>query len=124
MTQGATLDHGRLLTILRSQGLDSVGVGGTDWATLVTEPPLTSTQRTALEAAYTNALTTEEAQRTQRAADNATTRTLVFQTAQTAVGVNLAALNAAQVRALLSVLMYKNGALNPDGTVRPLTAWA
>jgi hypothetical protein len=56
--------------------------------------------------------------------DEDTTRALVVQAAGSAVGVNLTALTAVQQRALLAVLLWKAGAVNPDGTIRQLSAWA
>jgi len=56
--------------------------------------------------------------------DAASARTKAVAVATTAVGVNVAALTQAQALALIAVLLYKAGALNADGTVRPLTAWA
>lgn len=56
--------------------------------------------------------------------DAASTRTKAVGVATTAVGANVAALTQAQALALIAVLLYKEGALNPDGTVRPLSAWA
>lgn len=50
-------------------------------------------------------------------------RALVVQTAQTAVGVAYGSLTAAQVRALLAVLLWREGALAADGTVKPLSSW-
>lgn len=43
--------------------------------------------------------------------------------AQSAVGVRVDALSGAQVRALLVILLHKEGALNDDGTVRALGQW-
>lgn len=88
-----------------------------------TTRPLTDAEL-AQRQADQQAAATLAAQQQQAATDASTTRTLVVQTAQTAVGVNITALTAAQVRALLAVLMAKAGALNPDGTVRPLGQWA
>lgn len=56
--------------------------------------------------------------------DQDTTRALVVQTAQSAVGVNLAALTAGQRNALVAVLLHKAGALTPTGDIRPLAEWA
>lgn len=56
--------------------------------------------------------------------ENEAIRALVVQAAQGAVGVNLTALTAGQQRALLAILLWKAGAVNPDGTVRPLAQWA
>ncbi|MGN6812191.1 MAG: hypothetical protein ACTHMP_15085 [Thermomicrobiales bacterium] len=50
-------------------------------------------------------------------------RSLVVQTAQTAVGVRYDQLTAAQVRALFAIVLWQAGGLNADGTVRPLAAW-
>jgi len=58
------------------------------------------------------------------ASEAAALRTSVRTTAQSAVGVAITALTAAQVRALLAVLLHKNGALDKDGKVRPLADWA
>lgn len=59
------------------------------------------------------------------AASEATTlRTQVVTVAQSAVGVVITALTAAQVRALLAVLLWKNGALTKTGAVKPLDEWA
>ena len=51
-------------------------------------------------------------------------RQQVVALAQSAVGVRVDALTAAQVRALLVVLLRKAGALDNGGTVRPLGEWA
>jgi hypothetical protein len=51
-------------------------------------------------------------------------RALVVAAAQSAVGVNIAALTAGQVRALLAVLLYKAGAIDAQGVVQPLAGWA
>lgn len=51
-------------------------------------------------------------------------RQRVVALAQSAVGMRVDALTAAQVRALLVVLLHKGGALNNDGTVRPLGQWS
>ncbi len=56
-------------------------------------------------------------------ADAAALRTLVVTTAQSAVGVVITNLTAAQVRALVAILLWKNGALTPAGAVRPLNEW-
>ena len=44
-------------------------------------------------------------------------------TAQSAVGVALGDLTAAQVRSLLAVLLWKNGAINADGTIKAPQDW-
>jgi len=55
--------------------------------------------------------------------DTAQLRQQVLNLANSAVGVAVNALTAAQVRALVALLLLKAGALNTDGTVRPLTDW-
>lgn len=60
----------------------------------------------------------------QAAADNTTVKNTVVSLAQSAAGVLLTDLTAAQTRALLAVLLWKAGAIKPDGTVRPLGEWA
>lgn len=77
--------------------------------------------------------TTEELAQADRAAEQAEQtaateaaqlRQQVLTIAQSAVGVRIDALTAAQVRALVAVLLWRGGALRPDGTVRPLAEWA
>jgi hypothetical protein len=51
-------------------------------------------------------------------------RQQVITLAQSAVGIRIDLLTAAQVRALLVALLHKGGALNNDGTVRPLGQWS
>lgn len=60
--------------------------------------------------------------RTQTAEE--TTRGLVQSVAAGAVGVNITALTAGQVRALLAILLNQAGALDASGVVRPLGQWA
>ena len=52
-----------------------------------------------------------------------TLREAIKTTAQSAVGVTYDQLTAAQVRALAAILLYKAGALDTNGTVRPLSEW-
>jgi hypothetical protein len=47
----------------------------------------------------------------------------VVQTAQSAVGVRFDALTNVQLRALLAILLHKEGALDNAGNVRPLAEW-
>ncbi len=47
----------------------------------------------------------------------------VITIAQSAVGIRVDLLTAVQVRALIAVLLRKNGALDRTGTVRPLDTW-
>ncbi len=51
-------------------------------------------------------------------------RTLIINLAQSAVGLQVDALTAAQTRALVAILLYKQGALTPTGAVKPLNQWA
>jgi hypothetical protein len=51
-------------------------------------------------------------------------RTQVVTVAQSAVGVVITSLTAAQVRALLAVLLWRAGALTDAGAIRPLAQWA
>jgi hypothetical protein len=55
---------------------------------------------------------------------DASARALVIQAATSAVGVNITALTAGQVRALLAILLYQRGALDGNGVVQPLAQWA
>lgn len=68
-----------------------------------------------LQAAYTDWLD-EQAAAT-------TLRDQIVTTAQSAVGVSITALTAAQARALLAILLYQTGAIDLSGTVRPLNEW-
>jgi hypothetical protein len=65
-----------------------------------------------------------DAAKAQADAAATTLRTQVVNVAQSAVGVVITNLTAAQVRALLAVLLWKNGALTDAGAVRPLGQWA
>jgi len=58
-----------------------------------------------------------------QATQQASARAKAVAVATTAVGVNIAALTPAQALALIAVLLYKEGALNADGTVKPLSLW-
>ncbi len=60
----------------------------------------------------------------QAASEAEALRTQVRTVAQSAVGIVITNLTAAQVRALLAVLLWKGGALDKDGKIRPLTDWA
>jgi hypothetical protein len=59
----------------------------------------------------------------QQIADAAALRQRVLTVAQSAVGQSIDTLTAAQVRALVAVLLYKNGALDKNGVVQPLGQW-
>lgn len=59
----------------------------------------------------------------QQAADTTALRTRVWALAQSAVGVQLDQLSAPQVRALIAVLLHKQGAIDTNGAIRPLADW-
>lgn len=69
------------------------------------------------------AVAAQEAARVQALADTVQLRQQVLNLAQSAVGVAINALTAAQVRALFAIVLWQEGALNKDGTVRPLADW-
>lgn len=75
------------------------------------------------EAEITTAAAAYDAAETQRQAEATTLRQQVISTAQSAVGVSITALTAAQVRALVAILLWKAGAIKADGTVKVLTEW-
>jgi hypothetical protein len=50
-------------------------------------------------------------------------KTAVLTTAQSAVGVALNNLTNVQVRALLAIVLFKEGAVATDGTIKPLNEW-
>jgi hypothetical protein len=64
-----------------------------------------------------------QAAEAQEGAENETLRTRVRALAQSAVGVQVDQLTAAQVRALFIVFLYKRGAIDRSGTVRPFGEW-
>lgn len=80
----------------------------------------------------------EEAEREQRIAaaaaekaaaekaetDDNSVRDAVRATAASAEGLALTALTAAQVKSLLAVLLWKAGAVDKNGVVKPLAEWA
>lgn len=55
--------------------------------------------------------------------DTIALRQQIRQTAQSAVGVRVDLLTAAQVRALFAILLFREGALDRTGAVRPLAQW-
>ncbi len=69
------------------------------------------------------AVAAQEAARVQALADAAQIRQQVLNLAQSAVGIAINALTAVQVRALFAIVLWQEGALNKDGTVRPLADW-
>ncbi len=82
----------------------------------LSQPQPTAAELTAASAAY-------DAAEAQRQAEATTLRQQVVSTAQSAVGVGITALTAAQVRALVAILLWKAGAIKADGTVKALTEW-
>lgn len=61
----------------------------------------------------------------QEQSDDDKLRAAIVSVAQSAVGVTINDLTAAQVKALLAVLLAKNGAINPDTlAINPLNQWA
>lgn len=78
-----------------------------------------------LMAIYTaHTLTADEQAHVDALAQAATARSTILATAQTAVGVQLTALTAAQVRALLACMLYASGGVDPATlTVKPLSEW-
>lgn len=64
---------------------------------------------------------TAEEQATRLAAEDLRSRVIAL--AQSAVGVPLADLTAAQVKALLAVLLWSHGAVDNELKVRPLSEW-
>lgn len=66
---------------------------------------------------------TLRAAETQEGVDADALRTKVRTLAQSAVGIQVDALSAPQVRALLIVLLYKRGAIDRTGAIRPLSEW-
>jgi hypothetical protein len=83
-------------------------------------PPLPSAPTPAEIAA---AMAARTAARVQAQQDAAALRQKVLTTAQSAVGVSVDALTAVQVRALLTILLYQQGALDKSGVVQPLAGW-
>lgn len=65
-----------------------------------------------------------DAQAATDAQGRATARAALLATAQGAVGKPLAALTATERAALLTVLLWRFGAVTPQGTVAPLERWA
>lgn len=70
-----------------------------------------------------DATTAYDAAETTRQQEAATLKQQVLTLAQSAVGVRIDQLTAAQVRALQAILLWKEGALDKDGVVRPLAEW-
>lgn len=64
-----------------------------------------------------------DAQAVQDKADATALRTRVRTLAQSAVGIQIDALSAPQVRALIAILLHKQGAIDKSGAIRPLADW-
>ena len=64
-----------------------------------------------------------DAQQAQLAADATALRQHVINLAQSAVGVAIDNLTAAQIKALFAVILWKAGALDKNGIVQPLATW-
>lgn len=60
----------------------------------------------------------------QTASDAAALRQQIITLAQSAVGMRVDQLTALQVRALFAIVLWQEGALAPDMTIRPLAQWA
>lgn len=99
--------------ILRDDG-DGKGPYISEWQ--LSQPKPTSEQIVSAIAAFDN-------QQSQRGQEAQRLRQQVVTTAQSVVGFAVGSLSAAQVRALLAVLLHKEGALDKDGKVRPLVEW-
>jgi hypothetical protein len=80
------------------------------------DPQPTETELAAAIVAY-------DAAQAQRDTEAAALRQQIITLAQSAVGVRIDNLTAAQVRALVAILLWKGGALDKDGNVRPLGQW-
>ena len=65
-----------------------------------------------------------DAARSQADSEAQALRTQVRNVAQSTVGVVITNLESAQVRSLLAVLLWKAGAIDKDGKIRPLNDWA
>lgn len=74
-------------------------------------------------AQITAAIAARSAQAQQDKDDAAALRTRVRTLAQSAVGVQLDQLTALQVRALIAMLLHKQGAIDKNGAIRPLNDW-
>jgi hypothetical protein len=84
-------------------------------------PPPLPTEPTKAE--IDAAIAARAAARLQAGKDAAALRQKVLTTAQSAVGISVDALTAGQVRALVALLLYQQGALDKSGVVQPLAGW-
>jgi hypothetical protein len=69
------------------------------------------------------AIAAKDAQAAQDTADASALRTRVRTLAQSAVGIQFDQLSGAQVRALIAILLHKQGAIDKNGAIRPLADW-
>ncbi len=69
------------------------------------------------------AITARAAAEQQATADALALRTRVRTLAQSAVGIQIDALSGPQVRALIAILIHKQGAIDASGAIRPLNDW-
>jgi hypothetical protein len=68
-------------------------------------------------------VTAWQAAQAQGTTDAAALRARVVSLAQSAVGVQVDQLTAVQIRALVALLLYKQGAIDKTGAVLPLAGW-
>lgn len=90
-------------------------IAAADW------PPPLPTDPTQAESDA--AIAAREAAKQQAESDAAALRQKIVTLAQSAVGLSVDTLTAAQTRALVAVLLWQAGALTRNGTVRPLAEW-
>lgn len=84
-------------------------------------PPPLPTDPTEAEVAAAILAREQAVQQAQQAAT--ALRQRIIQTAQSAVGVQFDQLTNIQLRALVAILLWKNGAIDNTGVVRPLAEW-
>jgi hypothetical protein len=84
-------------------------------------PPPLPTDPTPAEIAA--ALAARQAAAQQAQSDALALRQRIVTLAQSAVGVSIDALTAAQRNALIACMLYKAGGIDKDGIVRPLAQW-
>lgn len=111
--QATADDESRHVLFLENGGLRSTLAS--DWP-----PPLPSDPTAAQSAAAIAAL---DAAAAQSKADATLLRTRVLTLAQSAVGVQIDQLTAPQIRALVALLLFKQGAIDKSGAVLPLAGW-
>lgn len=101
--------------VLYLDGATVRSMSDADW------PPPLPAEPTAEQIAA--AIAAREAARQQAAQDALALRQRVIMLAQSAVGVQIDALTAAQVRALIALLLWQAGAIDRAGMVKPLGEW-